>query len=104
MPEPRTTANNTTEPQPLAARRPAKEAKGRDLGILAVVGVAVCCGLPVLVGAGALAAIGGVLRNAWIVVAAVIVVIGVAVFAVRRQRSNSADACCPPTQPSRNDR
>lgn len=68
---------------------------------MAVVGVAVCCGLPVLVGAGALAAIGGVLRNDWIVVAAVIVVIGVTVFAIRRQRSNSTDACCPPTRPTR---
>lgn len=103
MPEP-TTAKTTTDPQPLAPRRPTKEAKGRDLGIMAVVGVAVCCGLPVLVGAGTLAAIGGVLRNAWIVVAAVIVVIGVAVFAVRRQRSSSTDACCPPSRASRRDR
>ena len=75
MPEPKT-SGTTADHQPSPVRQPAKEAKGRDLGILAVVGVAVCCGLPVL------AAIGGVLRNAWIVLAAVIVV--VAIVAWRR--------------------
>ena len=34
-----------------------------DLGVLAAIGLAVCCGLPLLVGAGVLTTVGAVLRN-----------------------------------------
>ncbi|MEU9069863.1 hypothetical protein AB0E06_24065 [Streptomyces sp. NPDC048109] len=69
----------------------------RPAGALAAVGAAwvVCCAGPVLLAGGALGALGGVLRNPWIIAAATAVVAAAIVVLVRRRRAGRR-ACCPP--------
>lgn len=77
-----------------------RETSERQIGLLAVVGVAVCCGLPVVVGAGALAAIGGVLCNLWVITAAVVLAVVTIAYFSRRRRAPGADCCPPPPSPA----
>ncbi|MEU9426257.1 hypothetical protein AB0D87_26025 [Streptomyces sp. NPDC048342] len=55
-----------------------------------------CCALPVLIAGGALAGLGGVLGNPWLIAAAVVLV-AAAITAIVRRRRSGRDACCPPT-------
>jgi hypothetical protein len=61
-----------------------------------------CCGLPLLIAAGGLGVIGSVLRNPLVIGAAVLILVGLVVWAVRRRTAGSADACAP-KEPSRED-
>lgn len=65
-------------------------------GIGAAVLTIACCAAPALIAAGALAGIGGVLGNLWVIAAAVPVLAGAVTAAVRRRTRR--DACCPPTE------
>jgi hypothetical protein len=61
-----------------------------------------CCGLPLLIAAGALGAVGSVLGNPWVIGAAVVLVAaGVAWFTRRHASAATHDACCPPAPPTR---
>jgi hypothetical protein len=66
-----------------------------------------CCGLPLLIAAGALGAVGSMLGNPWVISAAVVLVLaGVAWFARRhtsatRDGTTRDDSCCPPAPPTR---
>ncbi|GAA3573895.1 hypothetical protein GCM10022222_67830 [Amycolatopsis ultiminotia] len=64
-----------------------------------------CCGLPLLIAAGALGAVGSVLGNPWVIGAAAVVVLATGVwFARRRTRAARDDSCCPPPSLSHSDR
>ncbi|MEW2634327.1 hypothetical protein AB0903_22470 [Streptomyces sp. NPDC048389] len=71
----------------------------RPAGALAAVGAGLvmvaCCAGPVLLVGGALGALGGVLRNPWIIAAATAVVAAAIAVLVRRRRAGRR-ACCPP--------
>ncbi|MGR8007702.1 hypothetical protein [Streptomyces hypolithicus] len=71
----------------------------RPTGALAALGVGLvmvaCCAGPVLLAGGALGALGGVLRNPWIIAAATAVVAAAIAVLVRRRRAGRS-ACCPP--------
>ena len=62
------------------------------------VGVAVlmvaCCAAPLLIAGGALAGIGGVLSNPWVIAAGVVLVIAALVGVARRGKPGGD--CCPP--------
>lgn len=58
-----------------------------------------CCGLPVLIAAGALGATGSVLGSPWLIGGAVAVLLGVVMWRVRRASGSGDDACCPPDPP-----
>ncbi len=79
-------------------------------GPLAAVGVGaalvVCCALPLLLAAGALGALGGVLWNPWLLAGAAAVVVATLAVTVTRVRRRGArtpngsspqdEDCCPP--------
>jgi hypothetical protein len=56
-----------------------------------------CCALPLLIAAGGLGVIGSVLRNPLVIGAAVLILVGLVGWAVRRRAAGSADACAPKT-------
>lgn len=68
---------------------------------------ALCCGLPLLIAAGALAGLGSALGNPWVIAAAVALVAGVVVWRVRRRSASTARSgepdCCGP-EPTAQDR
>jgi len=64
----------------------------RGVNAMAVVAMVTCCALPVLISAGVLATIGGVLRNPLIVVAATLVLGGAVAYALRRLQRGQACA------------
>ena len=97
MTYPETDAETTGPAERATSPLSTKVAKNRDVGLLALIGIAVCCGLPVLVGAGALAAAGGLLRSWWPVLAAVVIAIGSLAYTARRHASSKA---CRPATPS----
>lgn len=58
-----------------------------------------CCGLPLLIAAGALGAAGSVLGNPWFITAAVALAAVTLVWALRRRRagaSGETEDCCAP--------
>ncbi|KKC05008.1 hypothetical protein [Mycobacterium nebraskense] len=62
------------------------------LGAAAVLLMALCCAGPVLIAAGALAGVGGLLGNPWVIGAGVaLLVTAVAAFA---RRGKHGDSCC----------
>lgn len=61
-----------------------------------VAAMALCCGLPLLIAAGALGSLGAWLGNPWVTGAAVLGALALMVRLVRRRTSRSADDCCPP--------
>lgn len=78
---------------------------------LAVVGFVLlhvlCCGLPLLIAAGALGAAGSFLGNPWVILAAVALAGAVLLRALRRRRpsvSGEKDDCCAPAAASGQDR
>jgi uncharacterized membrane protein len=70
------------------------ERQGRGVLALAVVGVAVCCGLPALLGAGAAVTLLGLGLASWALVLAGIAVVALGLFEARRRRAlrRAADA------------
>ncbi|MHA7295207.1 hypothetical protein [Arthrobacter sp. HLT1-21] len=63
-----------------------------------------CCGLPLLIAAGALGATGSLLGNPWLITAAVVLALGVLVWVFRRRASgktDDGDCCVPPGTPGR---
>jgi len=82
--------------------------------VLATVGLillpVLCCGLPLLIAAGAfsalgvLGALGAVFGNPWVIAVAVVLVAGLLLWVLRRRRATAAaegDACCTPPRPLR---
>ncbi|HCA84710.1 MAG TPA: hypothetical protein DEQ61_03955 [Streptomyces sp.] len=71
----------------------------RPTGALAAVGAGLvmvaCCAGPVLLAGGTLGALGGLLRNPWIIATATVVVAAAIAVLVRRRRAGRS-ACCPP--------
>ncbi|WP_208027878.1 hypothetical protein [Rhabdothermincola sediminis] len=69
---------------------------GKEMGVMAVVAMAVCCGIPLLLGATSLAVTGVVFGSSVVVIGAV----ALAVFAFGRARTRARDGedCCDPTQ------
>lgn len=57
-----------------------------------------CCGLPLLIAAGALGAAGSVLGNPWVIAAAVTLAAVTLVWALRRRTGvpSQAEDCCAP--------
>lgn len=68
-----------------------RSAGAGDIAVLGVVGVAVCCGLPVLLAAGATVTVFGVGLRSWLLVLAGVVV-AVAAFVLWRRRRDNCDA------------
>lgn len=66
-------------------------ADGGSHGVLSTLGLILlpilCCALPLLILAGALSGIGTVLGNPWVISGAVVLVVGLLVWAVRRRRT-----------------
>ncbi len=67
-----------------------RPARTGDIAVLGVVGVAVCCGLPVLLAAGATVTVFGLGLRSWLLVIAG-VVFAVAGFALWRRRRSNCD-------------
>jgi hypothetical protein len=74
-----------------------------------------CCGLPLLIAAGALGAVGSVLGNPWVIGAAVVVILAAVAWFARRRTGATRDGatrdgatrddlCCPPPIRSQSDR
>ena len=66
-----------------------------------------CCGLPLLIAAGALGTAGSFLGNPWIILAAVALAAAVLLWALRRRRPNTSgdkENCCAPVTSSGEDR
>lgn len=62
-----------------------------------------CCGLPLLIAAGALGAAGSFLGNPWVILAAVALAAVVLLWALRRRRPGTPggmDDCCAPVSTS----
>jgi hypothetical protein len=65
---------------------------------------ALCCGLPLLIGGGALAGLGSVLGNPWVIGTAIALLIAVVVWRTRRHARgarSSDSACCASEPPTR---
>lgn len=65
---------------------------------------ALCCGMPLLIAGGALAGLGSVLSNPWVIGAAVALLIAGVVWRTRhraRSARSSDTACCAPEPPTR---
>lgn len=65
-----------------------------------------CCGLPLLIAAGALGAAGSILANPWVIAAAVFLAAGALVWALQRRRKGSSGDtkdCCAPAAESGQD-
>lgn len=62
-----------------------------------------CCGLPLLLAAGALGATGSLVGSPWLITAAFVLAAGVLVWAFRRRSARALtrgdDCCAPTTQP-----
>ncbi|MGW5214804.1 mercury transporter [Streptomyces sp. NPDC004051] len=91
---------------PITDRPPGHDKKSSGTGTMAAgIGAAVlmviCCAGPALVAAGALAGIGGLLGNPWVIATAVVVLAAAAAApaaTVVRRRRSGRDACCSPTR------
>lgn len=63
-----------------------------------------CCGLPLLIAAGALAGLGSVLGNPWVIGATVVLLVGVVLWQVHRRTGSAAAyvgrGCCAPESPT----
>ncbi|MFI5627586.1 hypothetical protein ACIA03_29285 [Nocardioides sp. NPDC051685] len=70
---------------------------GLLLGAGAALLMILCCAGPALIAGGALAGIGGLLRNPW-VIGAGIAVLALAVLSIARRRSGATNDCCTPTR------
>lgn len=81
------------------ALRVSGPASRRDVGKLAAVGLVVCCGLPLLISAGVLAAIGGVLRSPWVIAAGLALAVSATAYARARRRAGSCSCDAPHTGP-----
>ncbi|MGW5721476.1 hypothetical protein ACWEVP_35240 [Amycolatopsis sp. NPDC003865] len=65
---------------------------------------ALCYGLPLLIAGGALAGLGSVLGNPWVISAAIALLVAAMVWRIRRHvrgARSSDSACCAPEPPTR---
>ncbi|MGG5752833.1 hypothetical protein ACQ3I4_09430 [Zafaria sp. Z1313] len=65
-----------------------------------------CCGLPLLIAAGALGAVGSFLGNPWVILAAVALAVTVLLWTLRRRQPGTTDKmedCCSPAAGSGQD-
>ncbi|MFD4190513.1 hypothetical protein [Amycolatopsis thermoflava] len=71
------------------------------LGLLMVL----CCAGPALIAGGALGALGGAVRNPWLIAAGVLMVLAAVGYALlrraRRRSGQNVEDCCPPQPPAR---
>lgn len=74
---------------------PSKDPKGGSLrwGAGAAVLMVICCAGPVLIAAGALTGIGGLLRNPWVIGAGLVLVLGAVLIAIQRHRKRDRNNC-----------
>jgi hypothetical protein len=73
---------------------------GSLLGLGAIGAVTLCCAGPLLISAGLLGGLGGVLGNPVILLAAGALLVGALVLApARRSRPTGSASCCPPDVP-----
>lgn len=72
---------------------PNRPRPGTGLGIVAAVAMVGCCALPALIAAGALASLGGLLGNPFVVLAGLALAGAAVAYALGRRRVGSA---CPP--------
>ena len=81
----------------MTTRRDARASSGLPLGPGAVLFMALCCALPLLIAGGVLAGLGGILANPWVVgTGMALVVLVVLAAAHRRTRSDrTGHDCCP---------
>jgi hypothetical protein len=67
---------------------PTNTEPGGKRAALAIVGIVLlpllCCGLPLLITAGALGAIGSILGDPWVITAAIVLVVGGVLWRLRR--------------------
>lgn len=56
----------------------------------------VCCGLPLLIAAGALGAVGSVLSSPWLLGGALAIVAGAVVWVLQRRPGARVGGCCSP--------
>ena len=84
----------------MTTRRDHRPGGGLLLGAGAVLLLALCCALPMLIAGGVLAGVGGILGNPWVIGTGIaLVALVVLVVALRRTRSDHTDHdCCPPTE------
>lgn len=71
-----------------------------SLGVVAVIGLAICCAGPVLIAGGALGVVGGLISNPLVVVLG-IALVAVALLVTIKRIGRSADNSCdlePPSQ------
>ncbi|WP_071286375.1 hypothetical protein [Mycolicibacterium llatzerense] len=67
------------------------------LGAAAVLAAVLCCAGPVLLTAGALAGIGGMLGNPWVIAATgALLAAALVALALARRHTPRGDRCCPP--------
>lgn len=72
---------------------------GLLLGAVAALLMVACCALPILVAGGAIAGVGALLRNPWVIGAGITLAV-LALIAISRRRSGGDTAthgCCPPS-------
>lgn len=77
------------------------------LGVGAAILMIACCALlPLLIAGGAIAGLGGFIRNPWVVGVGIAVLVLVVITSAKRHRRSDDHDCCPPappTLPTRND-
>ncbi|WP_406690319.1 hypothetical protein REH65_31105 [Saccharopolyspora sp. ID03-671] len=71
---------------------------GAVLGLMTL--AVLCCAGPALIAAGALGALGAWLANPWVLAAAVLLLVGLGAWALRRNRGTTRADCCPPASPA----
>ena len=69
----------------------------------ALVMVACCAVVPLLVAGGALAGFGGFLRSPWVIGAGVGLLVLALIASTKRHRGHDGPSCCPPTTPLQGD-
>lgn len=70
--------------------------KDAALGVGVVALMALCCGGPALIAAGALGAVGGFVANPFVILAAIVVAFVAVTGVLRRARRAGGADCCPP--------
>lgn len=82
----------------MASRRTSPGVAGSwALGLVGVgAALLVCCAAPVLIASGTLGVLGGVLGNAWLIGAAVLLLLAAVGYTLHRRVRGEPPSCCPP--------